>query len=206
MREIRLKLRLLSRIAFLLLILSGCNFWPFAAYVEVGRFNESQVAAIAQELDRIGYPYRIEEEGRRILVPAEIRNEVLLSLSGTGLLRMNVTSAQLYSLEEMDLKTVKAMKTELSGIMRTNPIVKDFRISFGRTEPVSDSDTIGGVTTAIAVITLRDGATPSDSQIETFRNLIRGTFPPLTDSNLTLTDQFGNILRTDSRQRTGSHS
>lgn len=174
-------------------------------WVKLGDFSPEQAAEVTAELERAGFrqdtQFKVEDDGRSIVVDAKLRNKMIVSLAAKGLMGKSEKGFSIF--EEFDITTtdfeqklrmVEALKSEMRGILRTYSQVEDVRISVPTIEnpsPFSDDEIIH---TASVVLTLRPGVRLESDQIHAIKNIIAGGFAGLDPQNVTITDQFAKPL------------
>jgi flagellar M-ring protein FliF len=189
----------------LVLLIGVIFFAQRTVWVELGTFETQMGSQIKTELDKNGYrpgvDYKFENDGRTAYVDARLRNEIILSLSGKGLIGNTERGFSIFddfditqTDYEQRLKTLEALKSEMRGMIRSLGQIEDVRISVPHIESQSLFIEKETPQTAAAVLTLKPGASLTDDQIKAVRNLIAGGFPGLKLEEITLTDQFANML------------
>jgi flagellar M-ring protein FliF len=192
-------------IGTLLLLISVIFVAQRTVWVELGSFEPQMGAQIKTELDKRGYrpgvDYKFENDARTVYVDARLRNEVILALNEKGLIGNTERGFRIFddfditqTDYEQRLKTLEALKSEMRHMIRGYAQVEDVAISVPHIENQSLFIEKETLQSAAVMITLKPGASLTDDQIKAVRNLIAAGFAGLKQDQITLTDQFANLL------------
>lgn len=169
---------------------------------------EADGGRIIAELDTRKIPYRIGENGRAILVPADQVHVLRLQLAEQGLPQGGTVGLELMDNQAFGISQFaeqvhyqRGLEGELArSIMSLGPVA-DARVHLALPKPtvfIRDRDPAK----ASVVVTLHPGRSLSDGQVASIMHLVSSSVPDLAVDQVTLVDQNGALL---SRSRDNLH-
>ncbi|GEM_PF-4114849 len=162
--------------------------------------DSKDAGAIAKELKKKGVSYRLAEGGRTILVPRDRAPELRLELASEGLPARGVVGYEVFEQArlgitgpELEAMRIRAIEGELTRTIRQLEQVVDASVNV--TIP-PESAFLGreSASTAAVQLTLRPNASLGPNQVNALVHLIEHSVPYLTPENITITDQYSNLL------------
>jgi len=183
---------------FLLMRISGATDYATLATTQ----TTADAAAITQELDAQGIPFRTRDGGTTIQVPAGQLDQARLGLAssnllagGGGVVGMELFDKQGWGATDFTQRVnlTRAMEGELSRTIGRLDQVQSATVRIAMpTERLFTSDQ--KPTTASVLLSLVPGATLDPSQVMGVTRLVAMAVPGLDAKNVTITDTQGNIL------------
>ncbi len=165
--------------------------------------SPSDNALILQHLQSNNIPYKIPREDT-ILVPKDVVYEQRIALSSNGIPKNSKVGFEIFDEQsfgitefEQKVKLTRAIEGELGRTIESlKPIAKaSVHIALPE-ESVFVSQEV--LPTASAMLEIRPNMFLSPNQIEGIKNLIAASIPKLTKENVTIIDQNGEALGSDS--------
>jgi flagellar M-ring protein FliF len=165
-------------------------------------------AAIVTELKRMKVPFRIVDDGTKILVAGKTVHEVRLSLMGRGVPISGGVGFEIFDNKDVGMTESmqrinyqRALQGELARTIMANEQLKSARVHlvveegglFNRDKPHPKA--------AVSVV-LKAGAHLGNEQILGIQRLVAAAVPGLDPSQVTITDQRGIALSTEADTET----
>ena len=157
-------------------------------------------AAIVEELKRMKVPYRISDDGAKILVDGKVVHEVRLSLMGRGVPISGGVGFEIFDNKDVGMTESmqkinyqRALQGELSRTIMANEQLKSARVHLVVDEGGLFSRDRSRPKAAVGVV-LKPGAHLSNEQILGIQRLVAASVQGLDASQVTITDQRGIAL------------
>lgn len=174
---------------------------------------ETDIAAITESLKKSGYAYKISDDKKAILVPADKKEELKMFVAENSLIQDSSPGFELLDnlqLGSTDFKNQMTKQRIFQGEL-TRSIEKIKGISKARVqlaEPersvFSDEDEDPS---ASVILILEPGYRIKAAQVTAIKNLVAYSVPRLSADRVFLTDQYGNMLSEDvSKNSSDMHS
>jgi flagellar M-ring protein FliF len=155
---------------------------------------------VVEHLKSAGVPYRIDDDGKTILVPAVKKHEVRLELASKGLPQgggsgFELFDSQGFGVTEFTQKVNyrRALEGELARTFAAFEQVEYAKVMLAIPEPQLYSEKEQPVTASIS-LKLRAGKSLSQPQIRGIVHLASAAVEGLTPANVTVVDTEGNVL------------
>jgi len=182
----------------LMAFLSQPRFVPLYTGLEM-----SDAAAITQKLSEQRIPYRLRDEGRTILVPADKVYQARLDLAAQGLPRQGTVGFEILDktplgATEADrrLAYLRALQGELARTIAQVEGVEQVRVHVVVPEPQLFAAQERPVTAAV-FLKLRPGAQLNAEQVRGIVHLVTHSVEGLRPDGVSVVDQFGRVLSAD---------
>ena len=170
--------------------------------------SDQDGGAVIAQLTQMQIPYRFEEHGGAILVPAERVYEVRLKLAQQGLPKGGAVGFELLDQEKFGISQFneqvnfqRALEGELSRTIETLGPVNGARVHLAIPKPTlfvrEQKQASASVT-----LTLASGRSLELNQVSAIAYLISSAIPGLNASNVTIVDQSGHLLTQNAGQAT----
>jgi flagellar M-ring protein FliF len=208
LRDIWTGLSRAARIAFVS-IAAACIVVASWMFVLAERGNDQvlfsdldtrDAAAIVEELKRTKVPYRIADDGTKILVDGKIVHEVRLTLMGHGVPISGGVGFEIFDNKDVGMTESmqkinyqRALQGELARTIMANDQLKSARVHLVVEEGGLFSRDKSHPKAAVSV-TLKAGARLGNDQILGIQRLVAAAVPGLDPSQVTITDQRGIAL------------
>ncbi|MDU4093848.1 MAG: flagellar basal-body MS-ring/collar protein FliF [Pantoea sp.] len=164
--------------------------------------------AIVTQLTQMNIPYRFEENGGALMVPAEKVHELRLRLAQQGLPKGGAVGFELLDKEKFGISQFseqvnyqRALEGELSRTIETLGPVKNARVHLAMPKPtlfVREQKS----PSASVTLTLQPGRALDEGQINAIVHMVSSSVAGLPPGNVTVVDQSGRLLtRSDSAGR-----
>lgn len=162
--------------------------------------DPADAGRIISQLDEDKIPYKLENNGKTILVPAEQVDSLRISLAASGKITGGVVGYEIFDQSkwgitdfEQKQRFKRALEGELVRSIRSLDEVKDARVHvvIPESSPFISEE---GLTTASVVLTLQPYAKIGEYQIKGIANFLSGAVPGLMPENVTIMDSSWNIL------------
>lgn len=144
--------------------------------------------------------YRLQQEGRTILVPAERMHEIRLQLAGKGLPKNKVAGFELFDQNHFgatefvqQLNYTRALQGELSRTIGHLQGIEQATVHIARPKP-SIFQQKKQATTASVVLHVKRGYNFSPNQIYGITYLVASAVEGLSSDDITIVDQHGQLL------------
>ncbi|VAX32932.1 Flagellar M-ring protein FliF [hydrothermal vent metagenome] len=163
--------------------------------------REEDAGLIVQKLKEMKIPYKTNTSG--ILVPSDKVYELRIQLAAMGLPQGGSMGYEIFDktslgttefVQKVNLK--RALQGELSRTIRSLQEVSDCRVHLSMPERSIFTST-DEKPKASVLLKLRPGVTLSRSQIRGIVHLVSGSVESLTPDNVTIVDNRGNVLTTE---------
>lgn len=197
------RMGLMAAVAAFLLVIS-LLLWRYGGTaghaVLFSNLEVEDAAAVVAVLREAGVPYRLEQGGTQILVPADQVPALRLDLAAQGLPRGGVVGFEAFDTTrfgitdfERQVQYQRALQGELTRTIRAFEQVQDARVHitlperslFVRDQPRAS---------ASVVLQLRPGTTLSPSQVQAIVHLLAHSVEGLSPEDVTVVDTRGNVL------------
>jgi flagellar M-ring protein FliF len=165
---------------------------------------ESDAAAVTTKLKELGVPYRLEDGGGTILVPAAQVPDVRLQLAAAGLPQNGGWGLELFGQPGLIVTDFaqrvnyqRALEGELARTIGRLEGVESARVHLvlPRSSPLAlAGDQKPPAPTASVVLRLRSGARLGDEQVRAITYLVSGAVEGLKPENVTIVDGSGRVL------------
>lgn len=156
--------------------------------------------AIVTQLTQMNVPYRFEENGGAIMVPADKVHELRLKLAQQGLPKGGAVGFELLDKEKFGISQFseqvnyqRALEGELSRTIETLGPVKTARIHLAMPKPtlfVREQKS----PSASVTLNLQPGRALDDGQITAIVHMVSSSVAGLPPGNVTIVDQAGHLL------------
>jgi flagellar M-ring protein FliF len=160
----------------------------------------SDAAEVVAFLKVNSIPYRIEQQGGAVLVPEGRVHEVRMQLASEGLPKGGVIGLELWdqtSLTETDfdrrVRLLRALQGELTRTLLEIDGVENARVHIVLPEDSLFIDTQKPATASVFLV-LRRGHVLQDNQIRGIAHLMASSVEGLLPENVTIIDNYGNVL------------
>jgi len=160
----------------------------------------SSVADITAFLKENKYEYKLDNDGRTILVPKETLYEVRMSLSRAGLPRDRDKGFELFDKNQLgmtdfaqNLNYLRAVQAELARSIETFREVEKARVHITIPKQTLFMDKERDAK-AVVIVTLRPGSELQERQIKGIQHLVASAVDNLKPRQVTVTDDSGFML------------
>ncbi|WP_045219206.1 flagellar basal-body MS-ring/collar protein FliF [Desulfonatronum thioautotrophicum] len=164
------------------------------------RLTPEDASRVTAMLQNNNEPYRLEDNGQTILVPADRVHELRLRIAGEGALRGPGLGFELFDdvkLGQTDfiqrINYQRALQGELSRTISEFPEVDSARIHLvipHRSLFIEEQSP----PSAAVILTMRQGASLDNRQVQSVVNLVTSAVEGLTPEHITVSDTSGRIL------------
>lgn len=188
---------LLVVIAFIILLLNRTSVQPME--VLYADLIQKDAAAIVAKLEEERIPYRLEDEGTTILVPANIKYTTRLKLAAENLPQgqagLELFRETSFGETQMDkrVKYQEALQGELARTIQSLDKVKAANVILAMPEDTLFSDD-EEPTKASVVIRTEDNQVLNSREVQGIINLVSNSVKGLTTENVVIVDQYGNLV------------
>ncbi|KUJ75468.1 flagellar M-ring protein FliF [Thiomicrospira sp. XS5] len=185
----------------------GIILWSQSTHYTLlfGSMDAKDMNEVIQTLDQENVPYKIEENSGAILVPNEVVHSLRLKLAAQGYPKQAPTGYQLLDIDQgfgisqfkETTQYQRALEGELAKSVSTINSVKSARVLLGmpkrsvfvrkQQEP-----------TASVTVKLYPGRSLSEEQVNAIVYLVSSSIPNMKPKGVTVVDQQGNLLTSDS--------
>lgn len=162
--------------------------------------QERDGAAIVAALGQMNVPYRFNESGNAILVPAESVHEVRLKLASQGLPRGGNVGFELMENQKLGVTQFqeqvtyqRALEGELARSVQSLAAVQSARVHLAVPKPTAFLRERAKVSASV-LVNLYPGKTLERGQVAGVVNLIAASVPELSARNVSVIDQEGRLL------------
>ena len=170
--------------------------------------SDEDGGAIVTQLTQMNIPYRFNESGGALMVPAEKVHELRLRLAQQGLPKGGAVGFELLDKEKFGISQFseqvnyqRALEGELARTIQTLGPVKGVRVHLAMPKPtlfVREQK----APSASVTISLQPGRAMDEGQINAIVHMVSSSVPGLPPGNVTVVDQTGRLLtRTDADGR-----
>lgn len=191
--------------AVIIFVIGLVVLWRFSGQTSyttlASGLDPADTKAVAAGLDEAGIPYQITDGGTAVEVPSDMADEARVDLAGQNLL--DGASGVGYEIfDQTDLgatdftqrvNLIRATEGELSRVISQLEPVQTATVKVAMPEERLFSDE-QQPTTASVLLDLAPGATLDPAQVKGITQLVAGAVPGLEPSEITISDQNGNLL------------
>lgn len=170
--------------------------------------SDQDAGAIVAQLAQMQVPYRFEEHGGAILIPADQVYEVRLKLAQQGLPKGGTVGFELMDQEKFGISQFseqinyqRALEGELSRTIDTIGSISNARVHLALPKAslfVREQKQ----PSASVTLTIARGGTLDPNQVNAITHLVSSAVPGLTPANVTIVDQNGQLLTQNGGQGT----
>lgn len=194
-------------VGFTLLGMTGLIIWSQKSVGKESGFkvvyrnlDDEEAATITEELQKAGYKYKIEEEGRAIAVEARKVYEVRMALARQGLPRQNGLGYELFDKTNlgmtdyvMKINSRRALEGELQRTIEGLEEVKSVRVHIVIPEPTIFLDNQKEAKASVVIKCLA-GRTLNKDQIRGISHLVSSSVDGLKPEHISIVDYSGRLL------------
>lgn len=177
------------------------------------RLSEQEVGAIRQELESSGVPYRITGNGTGIEVPEKQAQDVIVDLAAQGIPSEAGINTQIFSSSnsfgitdrQFDVLEKDALQLELKKMLEHVKGVQNAQVMLTMPQESVWVTETPDQATASVIVDVAPGTKLTPDQVRSLYYMISRSVKQLPLSNITITDQYSNLLQlpdTDSTQTT----
>lgn len=202
------KLVLAFTIAIVITLSMATFFWAKSPDYRVvfSQVSDEDGGAIINELTKLNVPYRFEQQGGAIMVPADNVHEVRLKLAQLGLPKGGAVGFELLDQEKFGISQFseqinyqRALEGELSRTIESLGPVRAARVHLAIPKPSMFLHEQTPPSAAVTV-TLNSGRTLDEAQVSAITHLISSAVPSLQADQVTVVDQRGKLLTQNGSQ------
>lgn len=166
--------------------------------------SEPDAVAVVENLKSNGYAYKIAEDNKTIMVPANMKDELRVFVAENDLIKNSSPGFEL--LDEMQLGSTdfknkltkqRIFQGELTRSIEKMSGIKNVRIQIAEPERSIFEDQDEEPTASVMLI-LNPGYKLKSSQVKAIKNLVAYAIPRMTPDKVFITDQNGNSLSDES--------
>lgn len=186
----------LASIGIMLVMVSGTDYAPLLRDIP-----EDQTALIVEKLREKNIPFKVQDNGRVILVPKELQHStymVLMSEMGSG--KIGTIGLELFDKQDFGATSYaqrinyqRALQGELMRAINTLDAVKRSKVMLALPAKKTFLED-GGKPTASVVVELNGGRTLTDDQVRGITFLVANAVEGLEPENVTVVDSRGKML------------
>ncbi|MBZ5488555.1 flagellar M-ring protein FliF [Halomonas aquamarina] len=165
--------------------------------------SEADGGRIIAELDSRGVPYRFSEGGQALLVPSDQIHTLRLQLAEQGLPRggnlgLELMDTQAFGISQFaeQVNFQRGLEGELARSIESLGPVERVRVHLSLAKPsvfIRDREPAK----ASVILTLVPGRALGEGQVNAIVHMVSGSVPELAADNVTVVDQNGRLLSTD---------
>ncbi len=186
----------LASIGLVLVMVSGTDYVPLLRDIP-----DDQTAHIVEKLREKNIPFKVQDNGRVVLVPKELQHStymVLMSELGSG--KIGTIGLELFDKQDFGATSYaqrinyqRALQGELMRAINTLDAVKRSKVMLALpTKKTFLED--GGKPTASVVVELHGGRALTDDQVRGITYLVANAVEGLEPENVTVVDSRGKVL------------
>lgn len=162
--------------------------------------SPQDAAAVAESLKKSGYPYKLSQDKKSIMVPQEMQDELRIYVAENDLIQDSSPGFEL--LDDMQLGSTdfknkltkqRIYQGELTRSIERMSGIKKARVQIADPERSVFQERDEAPTASVMLI-LEPGYKLKTSQVKAIKNLVAYAIPRLTPEKVFLTDQSGNNL------------
>lgn len=162
--------------------------------------SEPDAVSIVENLKKNGYAYKIAEDKKTIMVPADKKDELRIYVAENDLIKNSTPGFEL--LDNMQLGSTdfknkltkqRIFQGELTRSIEKMDGIKSARIQIAEPERSIFEDQDEAPTSSVMLI-LNPGYKLKSSQVKAIKNLVAYAIPRMTPEKVFITDQSGNSL------------
>ena len=205
------KIGYLITLAALIAVLGGMWMWSKAPDFRVlyANLSDRDGGAVVAALSQMNVPYRFSEVGGAIMVPAPQLHEVRMKLAAQDLPRalgdgFRAIDNQKFGTSQFveQINYQRALESELARSIQTLASVQSARVHLAINRPsvfVRDAQK----PTASIVLQLSAGRSLEPGQVSAIVNLVSSSVPDMPSRNVSVVDQTGTLLSSQSMHGNG---
>ncbi len=204
------KLGLMVATATIIAIIVGAWMWSQTPDYRVlySNVSDQDGGAIISSLQQLNVPFKFSQGGSSILIPGNEIHEVRLRLAAQGLPKGGLAGFELMEnqkfgssqfLEQINYQ--RALEGELARSVQSLSAVQSARVHLAITKP-SVFAREKQQPSASVLLNLYSGRLLSEEQVSAIVHLVSSSVPNLPVKNVTVVDQNGNLLSTQSDNKT----
>ncbi len=185
----------------------GIALWSQAANYSLlfGSMNAQDMSEVVQTLEQERVPFQIDPQSGAILVPDATVHALRLKLAALGFPRQAATGYQLLDIEQgfgisqfrETTRFHRALEGELAKSVSSLNAVKSARVMLGLPKRSVFVRKIQEPTASV-VLQLYPGRGLDDGQVNAIVYLVSASIPNMKPNSVTVVDQHGNLLTSDS--------
>lgn len=196
------KLGLLFGLAAMIALVAGVWMWSTTPDYKVvySNLSDRDGGDVIAALGQMNVPYKIADGGTAILVPSSEVYDVRLKLASRGLPKGSVVGFELMETPKLGLSQFqeqvnyqRALEGELTRSIQSLSAIRDARVHLAIPRPsvfVSDQQK----PSAAVLVNLYPGRSLDAAQVAGIARLVASSVPELSEKNVTVVDQGGNLL------------
>lgn len=165
--------------------------------------SEPDAVSVTENLKKKGFPYKIADDHKTILVPADKKDELRVFVAENDLIKNSTPGFELLDnlqLGSTDFKNKltrqRIFQGELTHTIEKMNGIKNVRIQLAEPERSIFEDQDEDPSASVMLI-LDPGYTLKSGQVKAIKNLVAYSIPRLTPEKVFITDQNGNSLGDD---------
>lgn len=165
--------------------------------------SEPDAVSVTENLKKKGYPYKIADDRKTIMVPADKKDELRVFVAENDLIKNSTPGFELLDnlqLGSTDFKNKltrqRIFQGELTHTIEKMNGIKNVRIQLAEPERSIFEDKDEDPSASVMLI-LDPGYTLKAGQVKAIKNLVAYSIPRLTPEKVFITDQNGNNLGDD---------
>ncbi len=204
------KLGLMVATAAIIAIIVGAWMWSQTPDYRVlySNVSDQDGGAIISSLQQMNVPFKFDQGGNSILIPGNQIHEIRLRLATQGLPKGGLAGFELMEnqkfgssqfLEQINYQ--RALEGELARSVQSLSAVQSARVHLAITKP-SVFAREKQQPSASVLLNLYSGRLLSEEQVSAIVHLVSSSVPNLPVKNVTVVDQNGNLLSTQSDNKT----
>ncbi|MBV8659140.1 MAG: flagellar M-ring protein FliF [Burkholderiales bacterium] len=189
-------------LAVLLIVTVSLGVWLLRPDYQVlfGDLAQADAAAMTAELDRMKIPYRLDNGGNTILVPAEQVYKTRLKLVGRDLPLHGTVGFELFNNTDIGMTEFaqkvnyqRAIQGELTRTILAIEEIQSARVHLAIPEQTLFKKTSDAAKASVS-IGLKRGKTLKPTQIQGIQRLVAASVPNVREEDVTVIDQHGVAL------------
>lgn len=201
------RIGLMLGIAISVAIMVGIWLWSQKPDYRVlfSNFSDKDGGAIVAVLEQMNVPYKFSDGGTAILVPSDQVNDLRLKLAAQDLPKGGNVGFEVMENQKLgtsqfleQINYQRALEGELASTIESISAVQAARVHLALPKNsvfVRDQQK----PTASVLINLQPGRALDPAQVTAIVHLLASSVPSLTPDNVTIVDQNGNLLSSDSK-------
>ncbi len=200
--QARARAGLMVGVVLVLALTAGLAYWAMRGEHKVlfADMTPQDAATMVAELERLKVPYRLENEGNTILVPAEIVHNTRLKLVGRDLPLQGTVGLELFNNADLGMTEFaqkvnhqRAQQGELTRTILSIDGVQSVRVHLALPEQGLFKKSAAPVKASIA-LTMKPGAVLRQDRVTGIQRLVAAAVANLKAADVTVLDQHGVAL------------
>jgi len=183
-------------------ILVAINLSRTEYTVAFTNLQPNDAASIKKYLDDANIPYKLSSDGKSIAVPANRAAAIKLDVESQGLNRTGSLGYGAFESDktfgmsdnEFNVKLISAMQGEIQQMLNQIDGVANSKVLITLPKESAFVSTSPQEASASVVLTIERGYKFDQSRIDTMYNLVAKTVPNLKYENITISNQYGELL------------